>query len=820
MKYILALFLVVILVLFCTKEKKISRTESYVFESSIQGLKEFEHIMIRDPQKLAVPSLSPKKAILETQALKQELFNSNHTELNWEERGPSNVGGRTRAFIFDKKDRTNNIAFAGGITGGLWKCTNLMDIDNHQWIPIGDFWSNIKVSAIVQDPNNLDHFYVGTGESWDPEAPGMGIWKSIDNGISWYHLPSTTDSTFHYVNRLLFDVNGHLYACTADGGVQKTKDFGVTWTKVLGFGMSSTTDFSSDIEIGADGNLYASIGGWNIEDSVYRSDYSIHQNNTGDPDTWETIPLPNNHRRIELACSETDNQIIYAIGAGVSRVEGIYRSEDQGTNWTSLPLPTNNPNFLLAQANYNLTIEVDPKRDSTVIIGAVGFFKSLNAGQSWSYSLLGHADQHHFVFLPTNEDISDTVIVCNDGGIYLGTEINTHQFISSYRSLNNNYNVTQFYGGATHPSAGSPWLIGGTQDNGGIILKQPGFGPGINYFSGGSSNFQGDNGFSFIDETDPQLQFIARQNNEIYYTRDGWDSRDFVDGGKGSRVNRMDYDQVARKLYSYFDSNHYLRWNDPASGETLDTVELIDDPGFITAMRVSPNVPHRLYLASISGSIYRIEDAHIGMSKSATVIRSDEPNLFCSSIEIEEGNEDHIIITFSNFGVSSVWETNNATDPNPIWTDIEGNLPDMPIRWSLLAPGLSDTCLLATETGVWISTDLDGINTTWLPCTDFPTVRTDMLKHRKSDKQILAVTYGRGLFTSDYFNGYCPEVLHITEHPLINTSYYASDTITSVSKIQGNLSIGYYSGNVVELRPLFEVGLGNIFEVSIANCNN
>jgi len=43
----------------------------------------------------------------------------------WVERGPNNVGGRTKAMIFDPTDATNKTVIAGGISGGLWKNTDI-----------------------------------------------------------------------------------------------------------------------------------------------------------------------------------------------------------------------------------------------------------------------------------------------------------------------------------------------------------------------------------------------------------------------------------------------------------------------------------------------------------------------------------------------------------------------------------------------------------------------------------------------------------------------------------------------------------------------
>jgi hypothetical protein len=42
------------------------------------------------------------------------------TNTPWVERGPTNVGGRTRALAWDPWDGSGKKVWAGGITGGLW----------------------------------------------------------------------------------------------------------------------------------------------------------------------------------------------------------------------------------------------------------------------------------------------------------------------------------------------------------------------------------------------------------------------------------------------------------------------------------------------------------------------------------------------------------------------------------------------------------------------------------------------------------------------------------------------------------------------------
>ena len=106
---------------------------------------------------------------------------------DWEERGPDNVGGRTRAVMFDPNDGTNERVFAGGVSGGLWVNGNITDV-NSAWSLV-DIPENLAVSCITYDPNNTNTFYLGTGESYTSGAAnGNGVWKSSDAGLTWEHV--------------------------------------------------------------------------------------------------------------------------------------------------------------------------------------------------------------------------------------------------------------------------------------------------------------------------------------------------------------------------------------------------------------------------------------------------------------------------------------------------------------------------------------------------------------------------------------------------------------------------------------------------------
>lgn len=139
------------------------------------------------------------------------------TDNNWTERGPNNVGGRVRAVMFDPNDATFKTVFAGGVSGGLWKNTDITNALS-TWTRV-NIPENLAVSAISYDPNNTNVFYVGTGESYvGGDVNGDGVWKSTNGGVSWTKIfggisgPTTFQSAANVTINSPAGVAGN-YAC-------------------------------------------------------------------------------------------------------------------------------------------------------------------------------------------------------------------------------------------------------------------------------------------------------------------------------------------------------------------------------------------------------------------------------------------------------------------------------------------------------------------------------------------------------------------------------------------------------------------------------
>ena len=60
----------------------------------------------------------------------------------WNELGPDNVGGRTRAFLQDKD--TPSLMFVGGVSGGLFRSRTR----GSSWTPVNDFQENLNVTIL------------------------------------------------------------------------------------------------------------------------------------------------------------------------------------------------------------------------------------------------------------------------------------------------------------------------------------------------------------------------------------------------------------------------------------------------------------------------------------------------------------------------------------------------------------------------------------------------------------------------------------------------------------------------------------------------
>ncbi len=661
--------------------------------------------------------------------------------VQWYERGPNNVGGRTRAILLDPNDATKKTVFSAGVNGGLWKTTDIT-VGSPTWVPVNDFFNNLAIMSIVANPNNPLEMYFCTGEGYGniDAARGQGVWKSTDGGITWNQLPSTTGFT-RCQRMIVTQANTVLVATNA--GLRRSTDGGLTWTTPL-------AGFIYDVEQAANGDIYATPAG-GISKSIT------------DGATWTTLTLPIAADRVEVACAPSDANYVYALVENLNVVNGIILSTNAGATWTVRTEPVDADggipatDFSRGQAWYDLCIAVSPTNRDHVFVGGIDLFKSTNGCNTWQqishwYGGFGfqevHADQHWIYFEPGNPDV---IYFGNDGGIYRTT--NGTAAIPTITQKNSGYNVTQFYACASGPIAGSNYFLAGAQDNGSQQFSFPGMNSTIEVTGG-------DGAYCHIDQDQPQFQWTSYVQNNYFRSNNcgqSFTSVTLSSNTGASFINPTDYDNVANIMYCSNAPGNYVRWDNPQTGSTHSVINIAAfGGGDVTHINATTNTANRVFFGLNNGRVVLADNAHTA-TPTATHINNGAgmPATSVSCIAVEQGNDNHLLVTYSNYGVNSVWETTNG---GATWTSVEGNLPDMPVWWAIFNPSNPDQAMIATELGVWTTDDLNGTSTVWGPSsTGLANTRVTMLQLRASDNLVVASTHGRGLFTTDIFMNPTPD---------------------------------------------------------------
>lgn len=684
-------------------------------------------------------------AIAQTRRLQEQYYGANSTgsregleDARWKERGPNNVGGRTRTILIDESDPERKKIWAGSVSGGLWY-TNDISASNPSWQKVNDYMDNLSIGAMAQDPQSPNKMYLGTGEGYTGIA-GFGLYRSTDGGATWELIPSTASGTtqnFIYTQGMIVHPEtGDVYVATSTG-LYRSQNGGDSWQKVLSTSQGANSNYFYDVHYEG-GKVWACT-----QSRIYKTD-------TGNAGEWEGLGFgfnnfPTGWQRCEFDVCHSDPNILYAIGNSGGGASKVYRSSNGGETWiaTTKPVNSDGSEFTNGQVWYDLDIAINPYDCSHFIVGGVSIMQSFNAGLSIGQqeqangSPSGHPDHHAIVF---DDEIPGRVLHGTDGGIYVRDNFQIHNVTDK----NQNYNVTQYYCAAIHPEEYSNYMIGGTQDNGSHSLSSYGTGA-ARYVWGG------DGMFCHIDQDDGMIQIVSSQFGNYGISTNGGNSFSNGVSVDGGFVNISDYDDESNILYAQTNKSGgdlYRHKIDGSISEVFDA-----GIGSIYAIHCDPNVSNRIYIGSSGGKVFRIDDAHQGASVNAVQLAQFGGSIL--SIDVEIGNPDHLLVTKGNYGVSNnIYE---SKDGGETWIGVEGtavpnNLPDVPVRWGVFHPEDGTKAMIATEVGVWGTELLDGENTVWLPPVPgvgTPLVRTSMLQVRRSDNFVLAATYGRGLFTTD-----------------------------------------------------------------------
>ncbi len=690
-------------------------------------------------QKAYFDALAFKKDKISQQ---NSMLRNGQIETPWEFCGTTNVGGR----VTDIEMTSGNpsIIYVGAASGGIFKSAD----DGVTWSPIFDDALNLSIGDFALASSNEDIIYVGTGE---PNAgggslayDGNGVYKSTDGGDNWTHLGLENIGS---VGKVIIDPNdpnkcfvgamGYLFENNDDRGVFRTEDGGNSWEKVL-FVNDSTGVIDMAIHPTNPDTLYAAT--WERIRKVDRRSYGgpssgIYRSVDGG-DTWEemTNGLPTSSGRIGLAISESNPEVLYAFytNGNSGFTQGIFKTTDHGENWSALGANgvTDVPYMWWFSKIY-----VDPTDADVVYLSGFNMHKSTNGGNSWGEIFIQtHVDQHAVCIDPLN---NDRVIIGNDGGVYLSENGG-----NSYEKLNG-LPITQFYTCELDYSFPER-LYGGTQDN------------GTNRTLTGNvddwDRIYGGDGFrALVDPLDNSYVYAESQYGNFRRSTNGGSS--FMPGTSGiSSGDRKNWNTPVAfnpndPSILYYGANRLYKTTNRAAYWSVISPDLTTNPsqnnlvyGTITTISVSPADENIFWIGTDDGNVQVTENGGSNWS----LVSATLPNRWVTSVEADPEDANSAYVTFSGFrygeNIGHVYKT---TDLGNNWTDITGDLPDIPIN-DIIATPLFGDLYIATDIGVFYSIN-DGIN--WeLLGTEMPNVVITDLDYHPPTNILLAATYGRGMY--------------------------------------------------------------------------
>jgi len=484
--------------------------------------------------------------------------------------------------------------------------------------------------------------------------------------------------------------------------------------------------------------------------------------------------------------------------------------------WTNLS--ANVPDFpgsnaatdpFAVQGGYDMTIAVKPGNANFVLLGGTSLYRSTDGfatGAGGNLTWVGgygntlptltfypntHPDMHNAVFNP-NPSNSNEVLCSNDGGIQMTSDITANLAPTQpvAWTMISNYQTLQYYYVAIDPETGINDFVGGAQDNGtqfrdknGIlgtavfdsnnhrrIFSGDGCGVGFSKITGGSQFVYASIylGQIYRISAVPGFPNTAIRPNTL--TPNPGSTGDY---GEFVTNFRLDPDNTEDLYYVNF--NRLFRTTSASTVTTSTWTELTNagttiDPdgatnGFntIRAMGFSRGPylsTHALYLGTTNGKIFRIDDP--GNAAASYIPVNITPSGNTGSVQdiaVNPNNDDEVLAVTSNYGVTSIWWTNNGKSATPTWKNAEGNLNLPSVRSCVIvvkkdaSNNPSTEYYVGTSVGLYSAVNIGptligGGSPTWQreggSVLNYAVIQS--MSYRPADNTLLVGTHGNGLY--------------------------------------------------------------------------
>jgi uncharacterized repeat protein (TIGR01451 family) len=761
------------------------------------------------------------------------------------------ASGRVTALAVDPSDTTGQTVYLGGAAGGVWKTTDggahwTPLTDNQPSLAVGSI-------AIDPNNHNTIYAGTGE-ENFNIDAyAGAGILKSTDGGNTWTQLGAAqfagpqTSAGGAKVGAIAVQPGNSsivLAAVTyvdggAAGGIYRSTDAGAHWTQVSGGANSpvgaagTAVVFEPTSVAGTTAIVYAAMGDafGDAANGIYKS--------TDSGQTWTKLSggLPtSNLGRIVLGYAPSTSgsgATLYAAIADSSsssaNLLGFFVTTNGGTGWTQKGAT---PKFCNAQCFFDMAVAVHPTNPNFVVVGGSAYtdnsttlFKSTDGGSTWSTdsttpatdftlgstSVRPHADTHALTFAANGA--TPRFYDGNDGGVWRTDDPTPGNPL--WVDLNGTLALSQFYPGTMPSISDENYGFGGTQDN------------DIQVFSGtldwAGAPACGDGGYTAIDPTFPTTIYAgcnstaaSKVMQSVFYgqftpgptptpvpsfqpaetaiTASG-DTMGFIPPLVMGQFGNLQFGTCQIWQGSVNFSSGAVTWS--AGGIDLTTGSPLGapcgGPDYISAIDASQDSSSNVFAGTSNGKVW------LAFFSSFTEIDNGLlPTRHVTAVRSKRSDSTHVYVTFSGFGTcpgcdgkGHVFKTTNANmGPSTTWTDISGNLPDVPVNDIIVDHSGSptfDALYIATDVGVFSCPDPEAAT----PCTDWTVVGDGLpnspvlsIAMRRNSRILRAGTHGRSMFDiqlRDEQPGPLPELSSLTPAAVFVGAPATTVTVTGLN---------------------------------------
>jgi photosystem II stability/assembly factor-like uncharacterized protein len=661
---------------------------------------------------------------------------------NWTSMGPSVIPspgpagyeglGRLNAVGFHPTDQ--NKIYVGSPSGGMWQSAD----GGATWITHTDSLATLGVSAILVDASNPNKILIGTGDRDAGDAPGLGVYKSLDGGVTW--TASKTGMGNQTVGKLIQNPsNAQIILAATSGGVFRSTDGGANWT------LSKSGNFKDICFKPGDPTIvYAAWGA-----DFWRS------SNSGTSFAQITSGLTSGQRGSIAVTAANPNYVYFLQSDNSSGFKGLYRSTDAGLSFTTRSTTPNIMDWSCdgsgsgGQGWYDLSIAADPTNAETIYAGGVDIWKSTNGGTSWAINAhwyggcsvpAVHADCHFLGYSPVNGKLYTGV----DGGVYWTANGGT-----SWTDITVGMTIGQIYKLGQAQTVKNQ-VINGFQDNGTYTI----------YPSGWEATGGGDGMECAIDYTNASWMYHTIYYGDIFrtfnnnsetqiagngvngITEDGAWVTPFILSKSDPKMMFVGYKNIWRCPNVQLGSPVWTKISNSLGGS--NSVNMAD-------LEQSPANNNILYAARSDNKLFRTDNALAGTPTWTDLTANLPASGTATDLAAHPTDQNTVYMTMGTNVYKSI-------DKGLNWTNITGSLPGVAKNAIVCYKNAPEAIYVGTDAGVYYKDNNTG---SWVSfSTNLPlnclVTELDIFYDNDSVSMdgIRASTYGRGLWGSDMYSAY------------------------------------------------------------------